>query len=1132
MRVLVVSHDARILEAVREAADGRSNEVAVAGSERVLGRGKPFDLVVVDCAGGDPAGPITSARERDGGRGSYVLGLNIPEAALQAALDAGADDAVIAPTDQVELARRLAVAFHSAGRRAQRAEDTGRAYAAVMASAPDAIFFSDAAGNYLEVNPRACGMTGFAEEELLRMNIADLIHPEDLARKPIRFAELREGRLVVAERTLRRKNGSTFVAEVAGRMLADGRLMSIVRDVTERRAATQAVVAAGERLRAVIDASPDMIAIIEADGRLRFANSAHLRILGRPPEELVGRPATGIIHPDDHEIVQHRLSLVDDNLAAAGRVLRFLHADGHWVPMEVSARRLADVAGGSAGLVVVSRDISARVAAEEALRRANDFRERVMESASDAIYALDLDGHFTLVNRRACEITGYEADELVGTTFGRLYTPEALERNVVEFRRAAVDGQPVSRVETELIRKNGEMVAITFSLAPVFQDGIVAGIVGTAEDITERKHAEAQLRESEEHYRSLVETVLEGVYQISGDGTILEASEAAARMLGYESAEELVAVGKVARLYADPTERPARLEELQREGEHRNAEMRFRRKDGSVVTLLVNSRAVYDKNGRYLHHGGTLTDITERKLAEERLAESEERYRRLVELSPDLVSIHDGTTLLYINASGARLLGYDSPGEMTGRRVAEYIAPSSLAIFGDRQRRLRETAGVVPAQEMDFVRRDGSIVAVEAASVSTVHEGNRAVLVFARDMTGRNEAERSRLELERKLLETQKLESLGVLAGGIAHDFNNLLVAIMGNASLAMAEAPPALREYLAEIETASQRAADLARQMLAYSGKGRLVVEPVEMSTLVEEMGHLLRVSMPKKTSLQLDLGAGVPAVDADPTQIRQIVMNLVINAAEAIGDSGGLIRVSTGVMHADGPYLHGASFSSDVAEGDYVFVEVADTGTGMSEATKARIFDPFFTTKFTGRGLGLAAVLGIVRGHGGALRVDSEEGKGTAFRLLLPPASHGSRHAGQPRVTADGGEALGGTVLVVDDEESVRAIAARMLERLGFRVLQAGDGEEGVAALRSQLDDIRLVLLDLMMPRMAGEETFHRMLSLKPGLKIVMMSGYNEQEIASRFKAERPVGFIQKPFTFADLEAGVRAAVPVQSS
>ena len=377
--------------------------------------------------------------------------------------------------------------------------------------------------------------------------------------------------------------------------------------------------------------------------------------------------------------------------------------------------------------------------------------------------------------------------------------------------------------------------------------------------------------------------------------------------------------------------------------------------------------------------------------------------------------------------------------------------------------------------------------------------------------------------MEKQLLHAQKLESLGVLAGGIAHDFNNILTAIIGNADLALMrinKASPAV-ENLHRIEQSAARAADLAKQMLAYSGKGKFVVENLDLNVLLEEMLHMLDVSISKKAILRLNPYTPLPLVEADATQMRQIIMNLVINASEAIGDKSGVIAITTGCMDCDRGYLKNVWLDENIHEGLYVYLEITDTGCGMDKETLSRIFDPFFTTKFTGRGLGMAAVLGIVRGHKGAIKVYSEPNKGTSFKILLPAS-------GKPAELFNHDNLLdnwqgSGTVLLVDDEETVRGIGAEMLKELGFSTITANDGREAVEIFKAT-PDITLVILDLTMPHLDGEQCFRELRQLKPDIKVIMSSGYNEQEITQRFVGKGLAGFIQKPYKLSILKLEIQ--------
>jgi signal transduction histidine kinase/CheY-like chemotaxis protein len=408
------------------------------------------------------------------------------------------------------------------------------------------------------------------------------------------------------------------------------------------------------------------------------------------------------------------------------------------------------------------------------------------------------------------------------------------------------------------------------------------------------------------------------------------------------------------------------------------------------------------------------------------------------------------------------------------------------------------------------------------ASAAPLHDASgkvRGAVGAIIDITARKNAESERQRIEIKLRETQKLESLGVLAGGIAHDFNNLLTGIVGNASMARMDCGPrsSLTQYFEQIEHSSLYAADLCKQLLAYAGKGRLVVESIDIPQVVRDTTHLIQSSLNPQSRLSFDLQP-TPPVEADAVQLRQVIMNLVINASEAIGANVGTIHLGTKSIHADRQYLEQTIGDSDLPEGDYVVLQISDTGSGMSPQTVSKIFDPFFSTKFTGRGLGLAAVQGIIRTHKGAIRVYSEEGKGTTFKILLPAATREIPRDAATEGTSSG-TAKGGTILVIDDDRGVRDTAARMLERAGFTALIAVDGPQGVESFRANKDTVQAVLLDLTMPGMDGEETFRQLRQIAPDIRVMLMSGFNELDAVQRFVGRGLAGFIQKPFTNTDL-------------
>jgi len=503
---------------------------------------------------------------------------------------------------------------------------------------------------------------------------------------------------------------------------------------------------------------------------------------------------------------------------------------------------------------------------------------------------------------------------------------------------------------------------------------------------------------------------------------------------------------------------------------------------------------------------------------------NEECFRLLAESAPLSLVLCEAGVVTYANEEAHRLLKSSQADELAGRPWQDFVMEDVPA---------RETDDGVSGEVLGGHRircLDASTVDVELNTSQLVLEGRELTQIILRDLTEQQQALDARFHMDAQIQHAQKLESLGVLAGGIAHDFNNLLVGMLGYADLAlltMSSSTPG-REYVDEVVKSAQRAAELCNQMLAYSGKGRFVIQSVDLSEIVQEMSHLLEVSISKKVTLRYRFSPTLPAVNVDVTQIRQVVMNLITNASDALGDTNGQITVTTDEVECDAAYLRKIAFEDTLPPGTYVCLEVSDTGCGMDRETIARIFEPFFTSKDTGRGLGLAAVMGIVRGHKGALNVYSEPGKGTTMKVLLP-ASEGEAISTRDALKAESDWRGEGTILIVDDEEMVVRMTVSLFQRGGYETLTAENGEEAVALYREHQEDIVGVLLDMTMPGMNGEETFTQLRRINPNVRVVLTSGYNEQEVTSSLAGKGLAGFIQKPYradsllaTFHDILSG----------
>jgi PAS domain S-box-containing protein len=553
---------------------------------------------------------------------------------------------------------------------------------------------------------------------------------------------------------------------------------------------------------------------------------------------------------------------------------------------------------------------------------------------------------------------------------------------------------------------------------------------------------------------------------------------------------------------------------------------KHRTKQGEIRDVHISAHLIETVGGPVYYC--VWRDITERKRMEEALRESEARWRLSIDNMLEGYALHE----VFFDENG-RMIDYrflefnPAAQKISNITREEIVGRTALELYPHvvEQGLMDRYADVMATGESayfeDFYYAGDRLD--KALDISCYRiDAQHFVCVF-RDITERKRAEEESERLWAQVRHAQKLESLGVLAGGIAHDFNNILLAILANADLALLDLPedsPA-RISLAEIEKATHRAAALTQQMLAYSGQGRFEIKPLDLTEVAGEMAHLLGASISKKTVLHMDLGRGLPAVRADGAQIQQIVMNLVLNASEALDpETGGDVELLSGVEICTSEYLEQSRLPEKPPPGRYVFIEVEDHGCGMDQETQERLFDPFFTTKFTGRGLGMSAVLGITRGHRGAIVVQSAPGKGTTIRVLFPALDEATAVPhDRPVETRTGAPRGSGTVLLVDDERAVRSVTQQMLKRFGFDVLVASDGFEALDIFRLRGSQIACVLLDLSMPGMDGEQTLRALRRIDANCRVILASGYAGTVIEERFAGCSVSAFIQKPYNLKTL-------------
>lgn len=818
----------------------------------------------------------------------------------------------------------------------------------------------------------------------------------------------------------------------------------------------------------------------------------------------------------------------------AGEVIRedddlFSRIDGSELRLRWEVRPWLHTDGHIGGIIIFYEEITSRRQAEKDQARL----AAIVESSEDAIISKSLDGTIATWNKSAQRIFGYSPEEAIGQSILMIVPEERVAEESAILARLAC-GERIEQYETVRLKKDGTRIYVSLTISPIRNvNGDIVGASKIARDVTAQKHARDALHERELLLRSATDNAAVGLVMLNRDRQYIFVNAAYPRLLHLAfNADELI--GRTpAEVLPDVygLQIASRLDaafsgeamtfEFTRDFSNQGSQ--------SINHFLVVYDPLHDDSGTVDRVIVTICDITQRKTSEYQLRDTKERLEFALESSQigawdlDLQS----NKAAFRSSMHHRIFGYEEPPiAWNYASFLDHVFPADRDRVTDIFHRSLATKSDWNFQ-CQIQRADNQIRWVAIAGRPIFNEAGSPIRMIGivQDITTNKQETEHLRKLESQIQHAQKLESLGVLAGGIAHDFNNILTSILGYIDLAQNELPAhsTARAYIQEAAKGACRAADLTNQMLAYSGRGKFVVQSLNLNDLIEDMIPLLQVSISKKCVLKLHLMPNLPSIEADAVQLRQIAMNLVINASDAIGERSGVIAITTGVMHCDRSYLAETYLDEELKEGPYVFLEVADSGCGMSEAIRSRIFDPFFTTKAAGRGLGLAAVLGIVRGHHGAIKIYSEMDRGTTFKVAIPaidlPAHLGLNSISSPETWRGTG-----TVMVVDDEDSVRSLFQCMLESVGLTVVAAKDGRDGLEKFREQSDSIDLVILDMTMPHLDGPQTFREMRRIRANVKAILTSGYNEQTAIDQFAGKGLAGFLQKPFRFEELVSIVR--------
>ena len=996
----------------------------------------------------------------------------------------------------------------------------------------DVIWTSDlSTSKFTYVSPAVRQMRGYRAGEKLQESWQDVLTPESYAKAlKVLKKELENdnqpdvdpNRSVMIELEAYRKDGTTFWMENTIRFVRDAQqkpvgLIGVTRDITERKRALEILRKGDIRFRMLTENSNDIVTLIDKDGTILYQSQAMLRLLGFEPEEWVNRNAFELPHPDDRdEVGTHLRALMDNPGKISTVVYRAQHKDGTWHYLESVGQSMLDTPGVEA-VVVHSRDVTERFEAEKALRESQQMLRQVLDTIPVRVFWKDSDGIFLGCNQPMANDAGLNSpEEIIGKTDFDMVWREQAEFYQADDKQVIESGQSMIGYEEPQPNIDGRKNWLRTSKVPLLDaEGQVQGVLGTYENITEFKKARGELQKKTEQLDRFFDVTLELLCIADTDGYFINLNPQWEKTLGYAKGDM---EGKQFFDFIHPDDvEPTHqvISQLVGNQEVYNFINRYRCKDGSYRWLEWRAVPV----GKLIY--AAAHDITERQINEQKLRESEERLSAIVNNARDAIFIKD-TNFRYILVNQAmcdlfkidkeNLLG-STDYDLFGEKQAESVNQFDRRVLGgefaeeESERIINEEKRVFHTVQVPL--RDG---------VGNIY----GVCGIARDITERKRNDQERQQLEDQLRQAMKLEAIGRLAGGVAHDFNNLLTGITGYTEMLMASVSKGdpLHEDLEEIKKAADRGAALTSQLLAFSRKQVIEPKVIDLNELVSNSARMLKRLIGEDIDLLFRPTSRLGNIKADPNQIEQVLVNLTVNARDAMPD-GGKLTIETANISIDDEY---ARNHPEAEAGEYVMLAVGDSGEGMDEDVRQHIFEPFFTTKDKeqGTGLGLAMIYGIVKQNNGFINLYSEPGEGSLFKIYLPrveqKAEAWSKTEEQP--IPRGRE----TVLLVEDEEMVRNLARKVLERYGYTVLEAVNGGDAYLQCKDYQGSIDLLLTDVIMPNMNGRQLYENIKTECPDIKVLYMSGYTQDVIAHHGVLDARTAFIQKPFAIETLARKVR--------
>jgi two-component system, cell cycle sensor histidine kinase and response regulator CckA len=911
------------------------------------------------------------------------------------------------------------------------------------------------------------------------------------------------------------------------------KVLLCIQDITDRKQAEETLRKSEANYRTLIENTHDIIYTLNRSGKFSFVSPGWTKLLGHDVSEVEGKDFRGFVHPDDIEKCEDFLQKVIEYQEPQSDIeYRVIHVDGSYRWHTSNGSPLLDNQQKFISYIGVARDITDQKRAEVEIKDAHQRLLTVLDNINAIVYVIDMESYEILfVNQYVRNYFG----EVEGTIcWNSIYQDQTGPCDFCTNQKLIdAKGNPTGTYRWEFKNNYTEKWYDCHDSAIKWIDNRIVKLQ-VAIDVTDRKLAEEALRQSEEKYRRITENISDTVWIMDLNLKNIYVSPSVERLLGEPVA---VNINKTMeqRFPPDSLDRIYSIfaEELEKEKDPsidknrtRVIEAKQYRADGSIIWISMNISFIRDENGTPTGIQGVTRDINDRKKAEEALLESEQRYREIFNATSEAIFIDDAYTgrVLDVNEPMLRMYGYNSKEEVLAGNVGDLRA-NQYPYTEEEAKKITMAAVAGKKQQFEWMakKKNGELFPVEVTLSRSLIRGQERLLAVVRDITRRKQEEQEREKLQSQFVQSQKMESIGRLAGGVAHDYNNMLVVIIGYAELAMEKIGPndPLYAYFEEILIAAQRSTEITRQLLTFARKQTINPRMLDLNRTVESMLKMLRRLIGEDINLVWFPKPHLWRVKMDTAQLDQILVNLCVNARDAIAGVGKII-IETDNITLDEDYC---ADHPGIVPGDFAMIAISDDGCGMDKSTLNNIFEPFFTTKDVGQGtgLGLATVYGIIKQNKGLINVYSEPDKGTTFKIYLP------RHAMETmEMIIEKDEKMPTspveTVMVVEDEPAIMKMSKMMLQMLGYRVLAASTPAEAIQLTQENFNLIHLLITDVVMPEMSGCDLADQLQSINPGIKVLFMSGYPANVIAHHGLLDKNMHFIQKPFSKNEIAAKIR--------